>query len=157
MKSSLLFSTIFAIFSLNLVAKDSYDLNQTAKEILDKAYKMFEESKKIIESYSNPTQEAIPQTEKGFSLYYKVIKNSANVEERNDFLIITQIKYKIGLEKELSLGDILVKTKGGTVELYGKTDSKEKADKIIDIALKTKGVKEVVSYLIIFQREVISL
>ncbi len=157
MKNNLLLLTIFAIFSINLIAKDSYDLNKTAKEILDEAYKMFEESKKIIESYAHPTQETIPQTEKCFSLYYKVVKNSAKVEERSDFLIMSQIKYKIGIEKGLSLGDILVKSKGGVVELYGKIDSKEKADKIIDIALKTKGVKEVASYLIIFQRKVISL
>lgn len=156
MKNSAIF-LIFLLFSVNLSAQDFDDLNKSAKELLDKAYKMFEESEKIIKSYTNPKQKAIPQTKKSFLLYYKVVKNEAKVQTRNDLLITTQIKYQIGLEKNLSLGDILIKSNGGIVELYGRVDSKEKADKIIDIALKTRGVKEVISYLIIFEPEKIFL
>ncbi|WP_187647528.1 hypothetical protein [Nitrosophilus labii] len=85
------------------------------------------------------------------------MKISKSKKESSSEIANFSVHCQIGLEKELSIGDILVKSNGGTVELYGKTDFKEKADKIIDIALKTKGAKKVVFYLIIFQREVISL
>ena len=139
------------LLATNLFSQDFEDLNKTTQEILQKAYKMLEESKNIIKSYTNPKQKAIPETTKGFLLYYKVVENRAKVEKRNDFLISSQIKYQIALQKDISLDDILIKSNSGIVELYGRVDSKEKADKIIDIVLKTRGVKKVVSYLIILE------
>ena len=154
------FSFLVSIFlSTNIFAYEETfdDLNKTAQEILEEAYKMFEKSKEIIESFTKTDQKVLPESKNSFLLYHKRVKNSLPVEKRNDFLISTQIKYKISLEKDIPLRDILIISKDGVVELFGKVDSKDKAEKIIDIALKTRGVKEVVSYLIIIEPAILEL
>lgn len=146
------------IFSKAFAYQDRFeDINKTAQEILKQAYEMFEKSKEIIESMTKSEQKVLPEKKDSFFLYYKRVKNSLPVQERNDFLITAQIKYKIGIQKDISLGNILIITKNGNVELFGKVSSKEDAEKIIDLALKTNGVKEVVSYLIIIEPKTLSL
>ncbi|WP_281951629.1 BON domain-containing protein [Nitrosophilus kaiyonis] len=159
MKNRFFIFIITIFLSSNIFASNNEfeDFNKTTQEILKQAYEMFEKSKEIIESLTKTEQKVLPADEKSFLLYHKIVKNSLPVEKRNDFLITAQIKYKVAIEKEISLGNILIVTNNQVVELYGKVPSKEIADKIIDISLKTRGVKEVRSYLIIIEKGIISL
>jgi len=88
---------------------------------------MLEKSKEIIESFTKTEQNVVLESKNSFIPYYKNIKNKLPVEKRNDFLITTQIKYKISIEKDISVRNLLILSKNGQVELFGKVDSKEKA------------------------------
>ena len=151
MKKLLIIFFFVTISNLHAFDDSFEDFNKTAQEILEQAYKMFEKSKEIIESFSQSEQQVVPESKNSFLLYYKIVKNSLPIEKRNDFLITAQIKYKISIQKDISVKNLLILSKNGQVELFGKVNSKDIADKVINISLKTGGVKEVISYLIIIE------
>ena len=126
---------------------------QNEDEDLQKALQnlviLMEKSASSLKELSSDEQKAIPEEQNSFQLYYRVVQNSLSVKPRNDLLIKTQIQYRLLRTKDVPYSTILVLVRDGKVELYGKVHSQKTAEKILDIALHTKGVKQVTSYLII--------
>ncbi len=118
---------------------------------------LLEKSTEALKDISKTEQNVVPEAKNGFLLYYKTIKNQANVEKRNDLLLKAQIQYRLAVAKEIPSSNILVLVRDGSVELYGKLHDKKMADKAMDIVLHTRGVKDVTSYLIIKEPVKISL
>ncbi|SMC08541.1 BON domain-containing protein [Nitratiruptor tergarcus] len=143
LKSSL---AIIAL-AMNLFAQEPQD--DELQKALQNFLLMMEKSTQTLKELSENEQNAIPEEKDSWQLFYKDVKNSAQVKKRNDLLIKTQINYKFLTQKDIPSSTILVTVKDGVVELFGKLYSKKSALKAIDIALHTAGVKEVVSYLII--------
>ncbi len=136
-----------------MLCVSSFAQNENMDDQLDKALQslmlLLQKTKEAAKELSDTTQKTIPEKEGVFQLYYKVVKNAAKVEKRNDLLIKTQINYHLLRKKDIPSSFILVLVKDGDVELFGKVYSKEMADEVIHIALQTKGVKRVTSFLII--------
>ncbi len=128
-----------------LAQKPDPDIEQALQQFMLLLEKASEAAKDI----SQTDQRVIPEEKSTFNLYYKHITNQAPVQKRNDTLIKAQISYKFFTDKEIPASTIMIIVREGSVELYGKTLSKEAAQRAIDQALKVRGVKEVTSYLII--------
>ena len=133
------------VLCLNLQAQTDDELQKALQNLM----LLMEKSASTLKEFSQDNQPAVVEEESGFELYYKVIKNAAKIEKRNDLLIKTQIQYRLIRQKEIHSGSILVLVHNQHVELFGKVHSKKEADRIIDIALHTKGVRSVTSYLIV--------
>lgn len=118
---------------------------------------LMEKSAATLKEMTESNQKAIPVEKNSWMLFYKDIKNSAKVQKRNDLLIKTQIEYQFIKDKDIPNATILVVVENGVVELFGKVPSKKVALQAIDMSLHTKGVKEVVSYLIIIEPKRIAL
>lgn len=147
-----LISSLLAGLILNISLLAQEQPTDPADE-LEKALQGFmlllEKSQKTLKELSDTTQSAVPEEKDSFTLFYKRVQNAQKVEKRNDLLIKTQIEYRYLREKEIPSTLILVIVKDGKVQLFGKVYSKKSALKAMDVALHTKGVKEVTSYLII--------
>ncbi len=137
-------SLITLLFPLALFAHQD-DLQKALQEFL----LMMEQTTKTLKEFSQSQQTPIPEEQNSWQLYYKVVQNGAKVEKRNDLLIKTQISYQLLKAKSIPSSLLLVVVKDGVVEFYGKLYSQKDADKAIDIALHTRGVKKVISYIII--------
>ncbi|MRI59220.1 MAG: hypothetical protein C6H99_06930 [Epsilonproteobacteria bacterium] len=127
------------------------------QKALEQFILLFEKASEAAKDLSQTDQQVIPEEKSTFTLYYKRVENRASVEKRSDALIKAQISYKFFTDKEIPASTIMIIVRNGSVELYGKTLSKEAAQKAIDQALKVRGVKEVTSYLIVKEPAKISL
>ncbi len=136
-------SLVALLFPLALFAQQE-DMQKALQEFL----LMMEQTTKTLKDLSQTQQTPIPEEQNSWQLYYKVVQNGAKVEKRNDLLIKTQISYQLLKEKSIPSSLLLVVVKDGVVELFGKLYSQKGADKAIDIALHTRGVKKVISYII---------
>ena len=127
------------------------------QKALEQFMLLLEKAGEAAKDLSQTDQQVIPEEKSTFTLYYKRVENRASVEKRSDALIKAQISYKFFADKEIPASTIMIIVRNGSVELYGKTLSKEAAQKAIDQALKVRGVKEVTSYLIVKEPAKISL
>jgi osmotically-inducible protein OsmY len=137
------------IFTLALFAQSETQTQDELQKALQSFMLLLEKSQMTLKELTDTTQSATPKESDNFELFYKRIKNTQKIEKRNDILIKTQIGYKFLQDKDIPSTQILIIVKDAKVELYGKIYSKKIALKMLDIALHTKGVKEVTSYLII--------
>jgi len=150
---SSLFLTFMFCFNLQAQEEPSQELDQALQSFM----LLLEKTQKSLKEISQMEQKAIPEEANSFQLFYKKITNKAKVEKRSDLLIKTQIEYKLLRAKEIPSSSILVLVRNGKVELFGKVYDKKSALEAMDIALHIRGVKEVVSYLIIKERAKILL
>ncbi|BCD68819.1 BON domain-containing protein [Nitratiruptor sp. YY09-18] len=142
-----LFILLLPLFLLAQQPKEN-DVTQM-QEALQQFMLFMQKATESLKDLSTTKQKAVPEDEHSWMLYYKKLKNAHIPQKRNDLLIKTQLEYNFLTDKSIPSSTILVTVHNGRVELYGKVNSKETADKALDIALHTRGVKEVVSYLII--------
>jgi len=142
-------SLLALLIPLLLAAQPKQDESAQMEEALQRLMLFMQEASRSLKELSQTKQEAIAESQNGWMLYYKVLKNAKEPQKRNDLLIKTQLQYNFLTDKQIPSSTILVTVHDGRVELYGKVGSKKIADRALDIALKTRGVKEAVSYLII--------
>ena len=67
----------------------------------------------------------------------------------NDATLSTKIKAALAADPEVKATDVQVETYRGTVQLSGFVDSAQSANRAIDIARRTDGVRDVKSALIV--------
>ncbi len=153
MRSMVKFLLLLSLISGAFAQDESKELDQALQSFM----LLLEKTQKSLKEISQMEQKAVPEEKSGFQLFYKHLLNDAKVEKRSDLLIKTQIDYRLLRQKDIPSSQILVLVRDGAVELYGKVYDKKSALKAIDIALHTRGVKEVTSYLIIKERAKILL
>lgn len=81
-------------------------------------------------------------------VYYKRSKKKSN-RSISDVGISNTIKNILAEDPSTSSLDLNIKVVGARVTISGKAESKKQIKKIVDIALKTDGVREVVSTVIV--------
>ncbi len=150
LKSSIV---ILLLCITSLFAQTEDDLQKAMQNLVI----LMEKSAATLKEITESNQKAIGVEKKSWMLFYKDIKNSAKVEKRNDLLTKTQIEYRFIKDKDIPNSTILVVVRDGIVELFGKVPGKKTALQAIDTALHTKGVKEVISYLVIIEPKKIAL
>ncbi|BAF70817.1 BON domain-containing protein [Nitratiruptor sp. SB155-2] len=136
---------LILLFAFHLHAQTEDEIQKALQNLII----LMEKSASTVKDFSQNRQPAIPEEQSSFQLYYKQVQNGAKVAKRNDFLIKTQIQYRLLKAKHVSSNDILVLVHNQKVELYGKVHSTKEAEEIINTTLHTKGVRSVTSYLII--------
>ena len=150
-------SKIAAALTLPLLLLAQEPSQEDIQKALQNFLMLMEKSTETLKEMSQTEQKAVPEAKNGWMLYYKDVKNSAKVQERSDILIKTQIEYRYFRARDLGASTILVVVRSGIVELYGKVLGTQQAKKAIDLALTTRGVKEVISYLIVKEPQKLSL
>ena len=150
-------SKIAAALALPLLLLAQEPNQEDIQKALQNFLMLMEKSTEALKEMSQTEQKAVPESRNSWMLYYKDVKNSAKVQERSDILIKTQIEYRYFRARDLSASTILVVVRDGVVELYGKVLGTKQAQKAIDLALTTRGVREVISYLIVKEPQKLSL
>ncbi|OGW50143.1 MAG: hypothetical protein A2Z50_06010 [Nitrospirae bacterium RBG_19FT_COMBO_42_15] len=112
------------------------------------------DTREIIDAISDKSREAVVDVrELGIVVRKKgdnIIENTRSAAD--DAAITARIKTELAKDKGLSVLDINVSTLDRKVTLSGKVNSPQEVAKAVDIALNTKGVKEVVSAIVIKKR-----
>ncbi len=150
-------SKILAALTLPLLLLAQEPSPEDLQKAMQNFLLLMEKSTEALKEMSQTEQKAVPESRNSWMLYYKEVKNGAKVQKRSDILIKTQIEYRYFRDQNISASTILVTVRDGIVELYGKVHSTEAAQKAIDLALTTRGVKEVISYLIVKEPQKLSL
>ncbi len=125
--------------SINETTQEAKDL---AHEALEKSKatgtELIEKSKALPSKMETDIQDKYVYSKKAVNKSYEKGKDKAN-----DILIHTAIKYAYLVSSDIHSMKIDIDVKDGVVELFGKVQSAEEAEKAIQIALSTKGVSVV--------------
>ncbi len=78
-----------------------------------------------------------------------VVGNSGVMDFAKDTWIVSAIKSKAVLDKDIRSANYEIKASNAIVFLLGKADNQAERDKMIDVARNIKGVKKVVSHIVL--------
>lgn len=134
--------------SVQIAKETTEETKALANEALEKAKtksdELSEETKATTQTFSRGMEDRYIYTKEVVNKSYQKSKDAAN-----DALIHSAIKYAFLMSPEIHSMKIDVDVNNGVVELFGKVESTQEAQKAMEIALSTKGVWAVKAFFVI--------
>ncbi len=126
-------------------------IGQRAGDLADKTHDAATNAKEAIATRADDWKLSTENIREELARTGRVVRSKAKAagERIDDALIVTVIKGKYVVEKDLSAFAINVDCRDGQVQLTGSVSSAEHIGRAVTLALETSGVHNVVSQLVV--------